>query len=67
MLMGFPAIPFLLCDFCLIFEETSTGEVLRVRGALPGGDVAVAQFRRQTGPKGSWRAFSLVAEGGATA
>ena len=65
MLMGFPVIPFRLCDFCSVFNEEMEGGVLRVRGSLPGGDVAIALFRRQSGPKGSWSAFSLTPEGGA--
>lgn len=59
MLMGVPLMPFRLCDFVAVYEEATENGVLRVRGALPGGDMAVALFRRQSQPKGAWVAHSL--------
>ena len=67
MLMGFPIIPFLLCDFWSIFEETWAGEIFQVRGALAGGEIVTAEFRHQTGSKGSWKAFSLTPQHGLSA
>jgi hypothetical protein len=59
MVMGFPIIPFRLCDFEAIYTEKFTGNILQVRGALPRGGIAIAKFRKQTAPKGSWCAYSL--------
>jgi hypothetical protein len=59
MLMGFPVIPFRLCDFWAIHEETIESGILRVRGTLPGGTQAVALFNRQDKPRGSWPAHDL--------
>lgn len=60
MLMGFPAIPFRLCDFWAIQDETMDSATLRVRGTLPGGTQAQALFRQQPGPRGSWAAYELT-------
>jgi len=59
MLMGFPTMPFRLCDFWAIHEEKIENRVLRVCGELPGGVKAVALFRQQDSPRGSWIAHSL--------
>lgn len=61
-LMGFPVIPFQLCDFWSVYEETEENGILRVRGELPGSKktIAVALFRiGQHMPKGLWEAHSL--------
>lgn len=58
-LMGFPVIPFHLCDFWGIHEEVEENGNLWVRGTLPGGTQAIAQFRKQSGPRGSWTAYDL--------
>ncbi len=58
-MMGFPVVPFRLCDFWAIHDEAMTNGSLRVRGTLPGGTKAVALFRIQPGPRGSWTAHSL--------
>jgi hypothetical protein len=58
-LMGFPAVPFRLCEFWAVHEETWHDGVLTVCGELPGGTKAVAEFRRQNAPRGSWTALSL--------
>lgn len=59
MLMGFPVIPFRLCDFQAIFEEAMENGTLRVRGAIPGGTVVIALFQQQAVPRGSWTAYRL--------
>lgn len=59
-LMGFPIIPFRLCDFGPIHNESWVGNVLTVTGALPGGDLAEATFLRQAGSMGSWQAATLT-------
>lgn len=59
MLMGFPIVPFRLCDFWAVHEETMENGILRVRGTLPGGTHAVALFKEQGKPRGSWAAHSL--------
>jgi len=59
MLMGFPMISFRLCDFWAIHEEKMECGVLRVIGELPGGSSAVAYFRPQAVPRGSWIADNL--------
>lgn len=58
--MGFPIIPFRLCDFWAIHDESWSDNVLTVCGTLPGGDLAEATFRRQSGPMGSWQATTLT-------
>jgi len=58
-LMGHPAIPFYLCDFWAVYEETMKNGILQVRGALPDGGIAIAMFRQQNKPRGSWAAHSL--------
>lgn len=58
-MMGFPVIPFKLCDFWSIELEVCNGDTLTVSGTLPGGDRAVATFKKQTEPKGSWLASAL--------
>lgn len=62
-MMGFPEVPFRLCDFWAIHSEVEKDGVLVVRGELPGvspvATVAIAKFARQPGPQGSWKAFSL--------
>lgn len=58
-LMGFPLFPFELSDFWSIYNETWGGDTLTVTGMLPGDTVAVATFKRQSPPKGSWIASSL--------
>jgi hypothetical protein len=58
-MMGFPAIPFKLCDFWSIEREAWNDGTLTVYGTLPGGDGAVATFKRQSVPKGSWCAATL--------
>lgn len=58
-MMGFPAIPFKLCDFWSIDNEICNGDTLTVSGTLPGGGSAVATFKRQSIPKGSWCAATL--------
>lgn len=58
-LMGFPTLPFRVCDFWAIHEETMKDRILIVRGTLPGGTVAVAKFRSQNKPRGAWTAHSL--------
>lgn len=60
-MMGFPAVPFHLCDFWSVYSEKERDGMLIVRGTLPGGTEAVAKFREQPGPRGSWRAHSLEA------
>lgn len=60
MLMGFPKIPFRLCDFYAVLGEYMVDDdTWRVIGELPGGTRAVAMFRKQPGPRGSWTAYSL--------
>lgn len=61
-MMGFPSIPFKLCDFWAIHSEIWNGETLTVSGLLPGHTKAVATFMKQYTPKGSWIA-STLAEG----
>lgn len=58
-MMGFPLIPFKLCDFWTIHSESWNGDMLTVAGELPGGTKAVATFTRQATPKGSWVAGTL--------
>lgn len=58
-MMGFPAIPFKLCDFWQIHHEAWNGDVMTVSGILPGETSAVATFKRQAKPKGSWIASTL--------
>ncbi len=58
-MMGFPAIPFKLCDFWAIHSETWNGDTLTVSGLLPGNTAAVATFMRQATSKGSWLAATL--------
>jgi hypothetical protein len=58
-LMGFPMIPFELSDFWSIYNETWAGDTLIVTGMLPGDTVAVATFKKQHSPIGSWRAVTL--------
>jgi hypothetical protein len=60
-MMGFPVIPFKLCDFWSILHESMNGDTLTVSGALPGGDSVVATFKKQSAPKGSWIAATLKA------
>ena len=59
-MMGFPRIPFRLCDFWAVSKETlqRNGDLV-VRGEVMPGVVALARFRPQDGPKGSWKAYSL--------
>jgi len=59
MLMGFPQIPFRLCDFWSIHDETTADGAIVVRGELPGGTHAIAHFAPQNGPRGSWAAYRL--------
>lgn len=61
-MMGFPVIPFRLCDFWAIHSESWNGDELTVTGSLPGGLNAVATFKRQAIPKGSWIASTLGAD-----
>lgn len=63
-LMGFPCVPFRLCDFWSIHSETWNDETLTVVGELPGGVLAEATFCRQSGPLGSWQAGDLSAKRG---
>jgi hypothetical protein len=58
-MMGFPAIPFRLCDFWAIHSESWSSDELTVTGSLPGGDKAVSTFKRQAAPKGNWLASTL--------
>jgi hypothetical protein len=58
-MMGFPAVPFRLCDFWAIHHEFWEENVLTVKGELPGGDIATARFPLQSGPKGNWKASAL--------
>lgn len=58
-MMGFPTIPFKLCDFWSIEHESWNGDTLTAAGTLPGGDSAVATFIKQLQPKGSWIASTL--------
>lgn len=58
-MMGFPAIPFKLCDFWSIQHESWSSDTLTVSGTLPGGDSVVATFKRQATQKGSWIASTL--------
>jgi hypothetical protein len=59
-MMGFPVIPFKLCDFWAINNEVWNGDTLTVSGMLPGRTAAVATFKRQSTTKGSWLALSLL-------
>jgi len=58
-MMGFPIVPFRLCDFWAIHHETWNGNVLTVHGTIPGGDMVTAFFPQQPGTKGSWQASKL--------
>lgn len=58
-MMGFPTLPFKLCDFWSIHSETWNDDLLTVTGLLPGDTVAVATFKRQSPPKGCWLASTL--------
>ena len=58
--MGFPVVPFKLCDFWSIQNEFWNDDVLTVAGTLPGDERAIATFNRQLAPKGSWIASTLA-------
>lgn len=60
-LMGFPVIPFRLCDFWAINKESWNDNKLTVIGTLPGGNLAEATFIRQSAPMGNWQAATLTA------
>jgi len=59
-MMGFPEIPFRLCDFWSIDSERWENGSFHVTGTLPGGGRALAVFNRQAQPKGSWTAKALT-------
>ncbi|MCP4410649.1 MAG: hypothetical protein GY807_23495 [Gammaproteobacteria bacterium] len=60
-LMGFPEIPFRMCDFYTVyFEEEMPDDVLMVGGSIPPGESVVAYFHPDPQLlKGAWRAFRL--------